>query len=117
MNARSERKQEAWRFIEWASGAEFLLRSVFEGNMNPTRRSVWDDPSFAEHVAGWGDFAAVARDLVENRASVLVTPSVDYLSIGDRWARALREAYAGTAGVAEALERAAADIDAIVRAQ
>jgi multiple sugar transport system substrate-binding protein len=117
MNARSERKQEAWRFIEWASGADFLLRSVFEGNMNPTRRSVWDDPTFAEHVAGWGDFAAVARDLVENRASVLVTPSVDYLSIGDRWVRALREAYAGTEGVAEALERAAADIDAIVRTQ
>ena len=116
MNARSGDKADAWRFIEWASSSEFLLRSVFEGNMNPTRRSVWDHPRFAEHVAGWGDFAAVARDLVENRASVLVTPSVAYLSIGDRWVRALREAYAGEAGVAEALERAAADVDAIVRA-
>ena len=54
MNARSRCQAEAWRFIEWASSAEFLLRSVFEGNMNPTRASVWDDPRVEEHVAGWG---------------------------------------------------------------
>jgi multiple sugar transport system substrate-binding protein len=40
MNARSTDKTDAWRFIEWAGRREFLLRSAFEGNMNPTRRSV-----------------------------------------------------------------------------
>jgi multiple sugar transport system substrate-binding protein len=111
MNARSRDKPAAWRFIEWASSSEFLLRSVFEGNMNPTRTSVWDAPSLAEHVAGWGDFASVSRDLVERRARVLVTPAVNYIAIGERWVRALRDAYTGISGVAEALELAAADID------
>ena len=44
MNHRSHQKQAAWDFIEWASGRDFLLRSAFEGNMNPTRVSTWNDP-------------------------------------------------------------------------
>jgi multiple sugar transport system substrate-binding protein len=115
MNSHSRSKPEAWRFIEWASSSEFLERSVFDGNMNPTRRSVWEAPRIAEHVSGWGDFAAVSRELVEERAHVLVTPAVNYLAIADRWVRALRDSYTGAAGVAEALELAAADIDELTR--
>ena len=117
MNARSRCQAEAWRFIEWASSSEFLLRSVFEGNMNPTRASVWDDPRVAEHVAGWGDFAAVSRELVESRARVVVTPAPNYIAIAERWVAALRSAYAGSEGTAEALERAAADIDELMSGQ
>lgn len=40
MNKRSKDKEAAWRFMKWASGKEFLLRSAFEGNMNPTRISI-----------------------------------------------------------------------------
>jgi multiple sugar transport system substrate-binding protein len=117
MNARSRRQAAAWRFIEWASSPEFLLRSVFEGNMNPTRASVWDDPRVAEHVSGWGDFASVSRELVERRAHVVVTPATNYIAIAERWVAALRAAYLGAEGTAEALERAAADIDALMREQ
>lgn len=116
MNARSRHKQEAWRFIEWAAGKEFLLRSAFEGNMNPTRRSTWDSPEFRAAAAGWGDFYRVTRRLIEHDGRVLVTPHAEYLRVGDRWARALRAAYAGDQGVAEALQSAASDIDAIVAA-
>ena len=115
LNSHSRSKPEAWRFIEWASSSEFLERSVFEGNMNPTRTSVWDAPAVREHVSGWRDFASVSRELVEQRARVLVTPAVNYLAIGDRWVRALRDAYTGVSGVAEALELAAADIDELTR--
>ena len=115
MNANSRDKTAAWRFMEWASSSEFLLRSVFDGNMNPTRTSVWNAPAFAEHVAPWGDFAAVSRELVEQRASVLVTPAVNYIAIAARWVQALRDAYLGTAGVAAALRLAAADIDELTR--
>ena len=64
MNARSTNKASAWRFIEWAAGKAFLLRSAFEGNMNPTRRSTWDDPRYVETARNWGDFYSVARQLV-----------------------------------------------------
>ena len=115
MNTRSADKQAAWRFIEWASSREVLLRSVFEGNMNPTRTSIWDDERFRAHTAGWGSFYEVARRLVEGDAFVLVTPAANYLEIARRWVQALLDAYAGRADVAGALQAAAADIDALVR--
>jgi len=114
MNTRAADKEAAWRFVEWATGREFLLRSVFEGNMNPTRTSIWEDERFRAHTAGWGAFYDVARTLVERDAFVLVTPAANYLEIARRWVQALLDAYAGRADVADALEAAAADIDRIV---
>ena len=117
MNARSRDKEAAWAFVEWATGRDFLLRSAFEGNMNPTRASVWDDPAFVEATHAWGDFAAVSRALVEEWGRVLVTPMTDYLEVGGRWTRALRAAYLGEDTVAGALAAAARDIDAIAARQ
>jgi multiple sugar transport system substrate-binding protein len=114
MNARSRNKQAAWDFIEWATSREFLLRSAFEGNMNPTRKSVWDDPLFIERTERWGDFYKVSRNLVEELGQVLVTPVVNYLDIATRWTQALREAYAGADTVQGALEKAAREIDGMV---
>jgi multiple sugar transport system substrate-binding protein len=114
MNTRAADKAAAWRFVEWATGRDFLLRSVFEGNMNPTRTSVWEDERFRAHTADWGAFYEVARRLVEEDAFVLVTPAVNYLEIASRWVQALLDAYAGRAGTAEALEAAAADITRLV---
>ena len=115
LNARTADPASAWRFVEWASSKKFLLRSAFEGNMNPTRRSVWEDPAFRDHARPWGAFYDVARRLVEHEAFVLVTPAPRYLRIAERWVRALLEAYAG-ADVRETLAAAAADIDALVGA-
>lgn len=114
MNAKSQDKAAAWKFMEWAAGKKFLLRSAFEGNMNPTRRSTWDDPQFKAMAATWGNFYDIARSLIEQDAKVLVTPSPHYLRLADRWVSALRSAYAGEQSVADALRAAAADIDAMV---
>jgi multiple sugar transport system substrate-binding protein len=116
VNAHTPDAATAWRFVEWASSKEFLLRSTFEGNMNPTRRSAWDDPGFREHARGWGGFYDVARRLVEDEAFVLVTPTPAYLRVASRWVDALLDAYAGRADVGDALASAAGDIDAFVRA-
>jgi multiple sugar transport system substrate-binding protein len=114
MNARSRNKAEAWRFIQWASSKAFLLRSAFEGNMNPTRRSTWDHPSFREASKTWGNFYKVARQLVEHDARVLITPTPHYRQVATRWVGALRAAYAGHEDVAAALQHAATDIDTIL---
>ena len=58
MNAHSREKDTAWAFIEWATGRPFLLRSAFEGNMNPTCASVWDDPKFQDPSRGWATSSA-----------------------------------------------------------
>ena len=44
-----------------------------------------------------------------------MTPAVNYIDIAARWVQALRDAYLGTSGVAEALQLAAADIDELAR--
>src|SRR5262249_61050826 len=93
MNSRVRDGDAAWRFIEWATDRDFLYRSVFEGNMNPTRSSIWDDEGFRTHTSGWGAFYDVARTLVERDASVLVTPAANYLEIASRWVPALLTAY------------------------
>jgi multiple sugar transport system substrate-binding protein len=113
MNSHARDRHTAWRFVEWATGAEFLHRSTFEGNMNPTRRSIWDDERFRAHTASWGAFHDVARTLIEHEAAVLVTPAPNYIAIATRWVEALLDAYAGRADVEEALVAAAADIDAL----
>jgi multiple sugar transport system substrate-binding protein len=114
VNAHTADAASAWRFVEWASSKAFLLRSAFEGNMNPTRRSVWDDPGFREHARPWGGFYDVARRLIEHEAFVLVTPTPGYLRIAERWVQALLDSYAG-ADVGAALAAASTDIDGLVR--
>jgi ABC-type glycerol-3-phosphate transport system substrate-binding protein len=110
MTAASRDKRAARDFIAWAASKPFLLRSAAEGNMNPTRRSTWDDPGFQALTAPWGEFAAVSRQLLDDHATVLVTPTPRYREIALRWTEALREAYAGR-DVGEALRGAAADAE------
>jgi ABC-type glycerol-3-phosphate transport system substrate-binding protein len=117
MNSRVGDPDAAWQFVEWATGKEFLLRSVFEGNMNPTRSSIWDAERFRQHTSGWGAFYDIARTLIERDAFVLVTPAANYLEIANRWVQALLQAYTdGDDEIADALEIAAADIDQLVGA-
>jgi ABC-type glycerol-3-phosphate transport system substrate-binding protein len=110
MTAASSDKRAARDFIAWAASEPFLLRSAGEGNMNPTRRSTWDDPGFRALTAPWGDFAAVSRRLLDEHATVLVTPTPRYREIALRWTEALREAYVGR-DVGVALRAAAADAE------
>jgi ABC-type glycerol-3-phosphate transport system substrate-binding protein len=116
MNTRARDADAAWSFVEWATSKEFLLRSVREGNMNPTRSSTWDDDGFRELASGWNGFYDVTRTLIERDAFVLVTPAANYLEIASRWVQALLDAYSGRTAIAEALETAAADIDELVAA-
>jgi multiple sugar transport system substrate-binding protein len=110
MTAASRDKRAARDFLMWAASREFLTRSAGEGNMNPTRASTWDDPGFARLTAPWGDFANVSRRLLDEFATVLVTPTPRYREIALRWTEALREAYLGR-DVGEALRDAAADAE------
>lgn len=114
MNANSPDKNTTWEFMEWATGKSLLLRSAFEGNMNPTRASVWEDSSFQERAAAWGDFAGVARQLAENVSDVLVTPAVNYIDVARRWTGALRDAYGGADSLEGCLTKAASEIDTLV---
>jgi multiple sugar transport system substrate-binding protein len=112
LNTRVRDRDAAWQFLEWATGAPFLLRSAFEGNMNPTRRSIWENERFRAHTSGWKAYYEVARNLIERDASVLVTPAPNYIAVASRWVEALLSAFSGD-DLGGALEAAAAEIDAL----
>jgi multiple sugar transport system substrate-binding protein len=114
MNDRSGVKDAAWEFMQWASSSEFLTRAALQGNMNPTRRSSWADPEFAERAGEWHEFPAVAMELVNDLGEVLVTPALNYIEVARRWTRALRDAYRGEGTLEHYLGEAASDIDRLV---
>ena len=86
---RARGRGAAWRFVEWATGAEFLRRSTF-GEHEP-------DP--AEHLGRRpvsrsprrGARSTTSRRLLleEREAAVLVTPAPNYIAIATRWVEAL----------------------------
>jgi multiple sugar transport system substrate-binding protein len=115
MNAKSPRKSNAWKFIEWASSQEFLTRAAIEGNMNPTRRSIWDSKEYKAIADRWGNFASVSRELIEDHAKVLVTPAVNYKQLATVWVDALLDTYKGKDSAKNLLTDAAKQIDNMVR--
>jgi multiple sugar transport system substrate-binding protein len=114
MNARSEVPEAAWEFMTWASSPEFLTRAALQGNMNPTRQSIWADPEFAALASQWDGFPDVAMELVGNLGEVLVTPAINYIEVARRWTKALRDAYQGDGTLEQCLTAAASDIDQLV---
>ena len=113
MNARSSRKDAAWQFMQWASSPAFLTRAATEGNLNPTRKSVWESRAFLSMTEHWGDYTTVSRRLLEQDARVLVTPAVNYRAVAEVWVSCLRDAYQG-GDAAELLKAGAAHMDSVV---
>jgi len=116
LNASSGRKREAWKFLAWASSKEILQRTIPYENINPTRQSVWKDARTVA-VTNWGggEYRRTADLLLSRYARIRLTPTVQITQIGDRWAEALQEIYAGSKTTEGALHDAAADINEMVR--
>jgi len=113
INRYSRKKLASWLFIQWATSKEQLMAAAIEGNWNPSRRSVWDDPKVASITKDWDNYRDVVSENLRNYAHVCFTPQSEVPAIGDRWARALQEIWSGT-DAQVALDRAAADIDRII---
>ena len=116
MNSFASRKDIAWKFLLWATSKDILLRTVPYENINPTRKSVWNDPKTIE-MTDWadGEYRRTAETLLSKYARIRWTPTVHATQIGDRWADALQEIYTGSKTVSQALNDAAEDIDRILK--
>lgn len=110
INRYSRKKLASWLFIQWSTSKEQLTAAAIEGNWNPSRRSVWDDPKVASITKDWDNYRDVVSENLQNYAHVCWTPQSEMPAIGDRWARALQQIWSGT-DAQVALDRAAADID------
>ncbi len=115
MNAFSKQKENAWKWLCWATSKNILLQTVPYENINPTRQSVWNDPKTIEFT-NWedGEYWKTAELLLSKYAGIRWTPNPQISQVGDRWAEALQEIFIGKKTTSQALNDAAKDIDKIM---
>jgi multiple sugar transport system substrate-binding protein len=113
INAASPRKAASWLFLLWATGRDQLLATAIRGNMNPTRKSVWEAPEVRQITDNWLGYREVVDQNLNLYASIQWTPQKAFIAVGDRWAKALQEIWGGK-DAQKALDEAAAEIDKIV---
>lgn len=115
MNAASEQKGATWQLIQWATSKETLTDAIGLGNMNPTRISVADSQVMADATAEWGDYNAVWKEILSDYAAWQYSPAATWTEVGDIWATAIQSAVLGQQTVEDALNDAAAQIDAVIQ--
>lgn len=115
MNASSKHKGAAWQFIQWATSKEQLTAAISNGNMNPTRISVADSPEMAKATQAWGDYNKVWKEILSDHASWMYSPAATWTEAGDTWATAIQSAVLGKQSAKQALDDAAAKIDAAMK--
>ncbi len=113
INKYSRQKLASWLFIQWATSKEQLQAAAIEGNWNPSRKSVWDEPEVVSIAEQWDNYREVVAENLQNYAQVCWTPHSEVPAVGDRWARALQEIWSG-ADAQKTLDRVAADIDRVI---
>ncbi|MEN6560792.1 MAG: sugar ABC transporter substrate-binding protein [Acidobacteriota bacterium] len=113
VNAASPRKLASWLFMLWATSREQLLSTALHGNMNPTRRSVWEHPEVRRITDRWAGYREVVDENITENAAIQWTPQRAFIATGDRWALALQEIWGGK-DAQKALDEAASDIDRLV---
>ncbi|MEN6311994.1 MAG: sugar ABC transporter substrate-binding protein [Acidobacteriota bacterium] len=110
INSTSPRKLASWLFLLWATSRDQLLSTAIHGNMNPTRKSVWEAPEVRSITSRWTGYREVVDENLNKNAAIQWTPQTEFIAVGDRWALAIQEIWSGK-DAQKALDEAAADID------
>ena len=117
INKATKNKDAAWLFVQWATAPRTLLNATLGyRNYNPSRQSVADDPRVREVMGAWGAgsyLKTVAKNL--ETARVVWIPQPERARAGDIWARALHEIYFQKMSAADALKKADAEIDKVLK--
>jgi ABC-type glycerol-3-phosphate transport system substrate-binding protein len=117
INKATKNKEAAWLFVEWATAQRTLLNAtVGYRNYNPSRQSVSADPRVQQIMGAWGAggyMTTVAKNL--ETARVAWTPQPERTRLGDIWARALHDIYFQRLSAADALKKADAEIDKVLK--
>jgi multiple sugar transport system substrate-binding protein len=117
INSATPSKEAAWLFLQWATAPRTLLNATLGyRNYNPSRQSVSNDPGVQKVMGAWGGGSYV-KTVTKNleTARIAWTPEPERVRIGDVWARSLHEIYFQRASAADALKRATAEADKIIK--
>ncbi|MUG44385.1 ABC transporter substrate-binding protein [Paenibacillus woosongensis] len=113
MNSASKHKDAAWKFLQWTTSREVMIKTHLAGNMNPVRASAWEDPEVAAMVQSWGEKEGQYLSIVQEMSKVagLRLPAHPEITrFLDIWAEAVQKAYYGQETVENALKDAADQI-------
>lgn len=114
MAAQAKDKDAAWLFMQWATAKDILIASAVKNNINPTRKSVANDPAVLAYMEDWGDYSAVYQTLIEEHSRVLVPALPEFAQLGDAWAKSVQEVVLGQKDAQEAMDQAAAEMDKVL---
>jgi multiple sugar transport system substrate-binding protein len=109
INAFSPEAEAAWRVIDYLTRPEQMLERAEIVGQFPTRTGVYDDPALAEALA---ISPAQAREIIEAAVPRAVTPA--YTQLSEILQIQLHRALSGQAEPAEALARAASQMQALL---
>jgi len=114
----SKSTKASWLLTEWATSQQVLRSATLaQRNFDPSRQSVWNDPKVVDVVKNWGGgtYRTVVNDVLANYAKLRWTPVPQNFQIGEVWMENLHKAYAGQVTTKDALNTAAAQIDALMQ--
>ena len=114
MSSRAHNMDAAWTFIQWATMKDQMTVATVEGrNYNPTRSSVFNDPTVQETMGAWanGSYLPVVLENLDKYASPGWPPQPEQTFLAVAWDQALQEIWAG-GDAKQALDNAKNNVDA-----
>jgi multiple sugar transport system substrate-binding protein len=117
MNSFSKHKGAGWLFIQWITSRHMLRQAIQYGNWMAPRQSVWFDPEVEAFLRtiDHGRWYENSTKLVTRLAAMRWSPNPLAPIVGDLWAGAIQDAWAGKYTVAQALNKAAAEVNALMK--
>ncbi|TVQ57369.1 MAG: extracellular solute-binding protein [Rhodobacteraceae bacterium] len=112
----SQRKDAAWWFLQWASGAEHGLFGATEMDfVNPVRQSVWADEGFRSRLENSYPGYVNQHDVSAPGAQIYFTAQPLFFDLTTEWAATLQRMVANEVPVDEGLDQLAASVDRQLR--
>jgi multiple sugar transport system substrate-binding protein len=112
MSAFSAKKDAAWWFMQWASGAEHGLFGASKMDfVNPVRASVWADAGFRQRLEESYPGYVNQHDVSAPGAKIYFTAQPLFFDLTTEWAATLQQMVAAEVPVDEGLDRLADSVD------
>lgn len=117
INSFSKHKDAGWLFIQWITSQYMLRQAIKYGNWMTPRQSVWFDPevqAFLRTIDN-GRWYENSTKLVTRLAAMRWSPNPLAPMVGNLWAGAIQDAWRGKYTVEQALDKAAGEVDALMK--
>lgn len=116
MSSFSSDKPAAWFFLQWATGADLLLKGATEHQLvDPVRKSVSESPAFQERMTeNFPGYLEQYRATAPS-SKIYFTPQPLFFNVTTQWAAQLQKMYSGAINVDEGLDQLAETINRQMR--